>query len=124
MDGFREALSAHPYSDAEIVDMELFIMKVLQFRMNVPTADEIAELIIYSNLPETESETLAYYSSIYIEFCRIDYELNAFEPSIMAMAAILCACEKAEEAAFQKHLIDIFSVSPLFDIVRCGSSQS
>ncbi|KAH0469959.1 hypothetical protein IEQ34_001517 [Dendrobium chrysotoxum] len=82
------SLSVNQYTRDEMLGMEIFILKKLKFRLNVPTPYVFMLRFLRAAQSDKKLEDLAFYL---IELCLVENESLKFKPSLLCASAIFVA---------------------------------
>ncbi|KAL0928101.1 hypothetical protein M5K25_002341 [Dendrobium thyrsiflorum] len=82
------SLSANQYTRDEMLGMEIFILKKLKFRLNVPTPYVFMLRFLRAAQSDKKLEDLAFYL---IELCLVENESLKYKPSLLCASAIFVA---------------------------------
>lgn len=134
--GLLAEISAGCYTTEEILDMESRILNALGWRMNVPTSQEFACLLLGLLNPEGfdyDLQTLACLldmSKFQCELATADYDLSMqCKPSVIALASILNSLDGIDDELLSNMSLYVFltrmcGIMPSVNMAQVGFAQA
>mmetsp|Transcript_22625 Transcript_22625/g.22383 ORF Transcript_22625/g.22383 Transcript_22625/m.22383 type:complete len:205 (+) Transcript_22625:108-722(+) len=104
-----------------IVTTEVYMLNVLGWRLDVPTASEISRCLLSWTCGAFDFSTLAKYSDSYAAVCYLDSTLFFEPPLLIAVASICCALDKFKYQDFKKDWLQMVKQDYPYDVMALDS---
>lgn len=97
-----EKLCGSRFSLKAISDTELYILQVINWNFNAPTASEIMRHMLLAVCPDYDFSELCSRSDAYCAMCYADYSLIMFRPHVISAASVCCVLERRGQLDFKR----------------------
>lgn len=96
-----QQLLENRFTISAIHTTERYMLQVIQWDINPPTASEILRHMLLAVCPDFDFSYLYARSDAYCAMCYADYSLNMFRPHIIAAASVCCVLDRIKQTDFK-----------------------
>jgi hypothetical protein len=107
------------YTRQDVLTMELLIVKVLDYRLTIPTGYAFLQRFLYITEASSIASNLA---TFYMERMLLDYEALELRPSHVAAAAVTLALNNPDLPENELQYYAVYTVVPAPGVVRCNKA--
>lgn len=113
------ALCDQRFSQEAIITTELYILSVLNWKIDLPTPNELLNYLFAFTCEDFDSNKINKCAEAFISVALTDYEISRNSPIIIAVSSALCVLQKAKFEDFCKDWLDVLEKEVLLNSNEC-----